>query len=103
VLTEATGLLIGWVLSRRAFAMPFPAARLARVLAATVALAAAASGAKLMVGDSGLLALCAVFLAGALAYGGAAYALDIAHIRTSLTALTRPYLASWRARALVRG
>ncbi|HEY4403778.1 MAG TPA: lipopolysaccharide biosynthesis protein [Xanthobacteraceae bacterium] len=103
VLTEATGLLIGWVLSRRAFAMPFPAARLVRVLAATVALAAAASGAKLMVGNSGLLALGAVFLAGALAYGGTAYALDIAHVRSSLTALLRPYLAGSRARALVRG
>jgi hypothetical protein len=44
-----------------------------------------------------------VFLAGALAYGGTAYALDIAHVRTSLTALLGSYLAGWRTRALVRG
>jgi len=103
VLTEATGLLIGWRLSKRAFAMPFDGARIARVFAASAALAAAVWGAKLLVGNSGLSALIVVFLAGALAYGAMAYALNIARVRTLLTGRLLPLVPGLWRRAVFRG
>jgi len=103
VLTEATGLLIGWRPSKRAFAMPFDGARIARVFAATAVLAVAVWGAKLLVGDSGLPALIVAFLAGALAYGAMAYALNVARVRTLLTARLLPLVPGLWRRAVFRG
>jgi O-antigen/teichoic acid export membrane protein len=90
LITETAGLAVGILLTRRAFHLPFAARRLAAVLVAAVVMAAAITFARVGIdGATDLVALIIVTASGGLAYAASVWLLDIAHLRTAMTALLR--------------
>jgi O-antigen/teichoic acid export membrane protein len=85
VATEAFGLVGALVLVRRAFALPLPLARLARVAAATAAMAAA-----VLRFPPDRIGLVLSIFAGALVYALACWFLDVAQMRARLVAALSP-------------
>jgi O-antigen/teichoic acid export membrane protein len=81
-MTEAAGLLVAVYLTRRAFRLPFDLNRLGGVAASAVIMAAAIFVTRLEVNGTGLSSLLTVSLVGGLAYAGAAWAFNVARIRT---------------------
>lgn len=90
LIAEAFGIAIGTWLSRNAFRLPFDVWRTARVLAATVVMAAATYAAKTIAGGHGLVTLLSVAGAGGLAYASAAMLFDVAGIRAIIAGYLRP-------------
>jgi O-antigen/teichoic acid export membrane protein len=82
LIAEALGILIGIALSRRAFRLPFNARGMARVLAATLAVAVVTYAVKSASGGQGFLTLLDLAAAGCVAYAVAALLFDVAGIRT---------------------
>jgi len=89
LLAEAIGLVVGIVLSRRAFRLPFNVWGTARVFAATSVMAAATLALKVAPADQGLLQLFGVVLISAMAYAAAALLFDVAGFRSSIVAFLR--------------
>ena len=81
---DIVGVLSAWLLTRRSFAMPFPAARLARVTAASLvmALLVAAIDRHLRVSD--VMACVILIPVGLLSYAALCWTFDIAHARYRL-------------------
>jgi O-antigen/teichoic acid export membrane protein len=90
LIAEALGIVIGLLLSRRAFKLPFNGWGMARVFAATAIMAAVTYAAKTASGDHGLPQLLGVVFSGGIAYAGAALLFDVAAIRTTITTFLRP-------------
>lgn len=89
LMTEGTGLVLGIWLARRAFRLPLEPRRLAGVLAAAVAMGTAIYAARIVVGGTGLPSLLIVTTAGGLAYAGAAWLLNVVHVRTAMMSWLR--------------
>jgi O-antigen/teichoic acid export membrane protein len=89
LIAEASGILIGLALSRRAFRLPFDGWGMARVFAATAIMAAVTYAAKTASSDRGLLGLLGVVFISGIAYAGAAVLFDVASVRSSITAFLR--------------
>jgi O-antigen/teichoic acid export membrane protein len=94
VAAEALGIVIGLLLSRRAFPIPFNGWGMARVFACTAIMAVVTYAAKTVVPAQGLAALIAVAAAGGIAYAVAALLFDLAGIRTTITSS----MALWTGR-----
>jgi O-antigen/teichoic acid export membrane protein len=92
LITEAVGLLVGILLTRRAFVLPFDARRIAGVLASSVVMGGAICVAGIGTGGTGVLSLLIVTASGGLAYAASVWLLDVARIRSSMTSF-------WRLRA----
>jgi O-antigen/teichoic acid export membrane protein len=88
VVAEASGMCLGWFLSRRAFPLPFNALQVLRIVAATAAMALVVTALKplLPIGvvSLGILAGC-----GCLTYLAAALAFDVAGLRKAAIAFGR--------------
>lgn len=80
--TEAVGTLTSILLSRRAFRMPFPALRVARICGATAAMTIAVTQVQALLGAPTPAHLIAVIPAGVVVYAGACWAFDIASFRS---------------------
>jgi O-antigen/teichoic acid export membrane protein len=91
LLAEALGIVIGIVLSRRAFRLPLNFWGMARVFAATGVMAAATFALKVAPSDHGLLQLFGVVLVSGMAYAGAALVFDVAGFRSSIIAFLRAH------------
>jgi O-antigen/teichoic acid export membrane protein len=89
LITEAVGLLVGILLSRRAFVLPFDLRRLAGVFASATVMAGAIDVARIAVSGTGLAYLSIITAAGAFAYVASVWLLDVAHIRSSMTSFLR--------------
>jgi O-antigen/teichoic acid export membrane protein len=84
LIAESCGIVIGILLSRRAFHLPFNRWGMARVFAATAIMAVITYAAKTAMGGHGLTALlCVVFISGA-GYAGAAILFNVAGVRASI-------------------
>ena len=90
LIAEALGILIGILLSRRAFTLPFNGRGTARVFAATAIMAIATYAARATLGSHGMLALLAMSCGGGLAYLGSALLFDVAGVRSLLAPFLRP-------------
>jgi O-antigen/teichoic acid export membrane protein len=86
LITEAVGMMVGILLSRRAFPLPFELRRLSGVCASAAVMGGAIYVAGIGAGGTGLSSLTA---AGGLAYAASVWLLDVAHVRTSMTSLLR--------------
>jgi tetrahydromethanopterin S-methyltransferase subunit C len=89
LITEAVGLLVGILLSRRAFVLPFDLRRLAGVVASATVMAGAIDVARIAVSGTGLASLSIITAAGGFAYVASVWLLDVAHIRSSMTSFLR--------------
>ncbi|KQN73821.1 oligosaccharide flippase family protein [Devosia sp. Leaf64] len=87
VLSEALGMIIGYVLTRWSYRLPLAPPSLLRVGLATLIMALPAFWLDRVMPGYGALDIALPILAGVLAYGLAAYGLDIAGIRTRLKTL----------------
>jgi O-antigen/teichoic acid export membrane protein len=87
LISEAVGVVLGILLSRKAFKLPFNGRGMLRVCAATAALALFTYAAKITSGGHGPLTLVTMMAAGGGAYACAAFLLDLAGIRSSVSAL----------------
>jgi O-antigen/teichoic acid export membrane protein len=87
LLAETIGVIIGIVLTRWAFPLPFDAASLSRVIACALVMAAAIYGARLVITGTGFWSLVGLSAAGGLAYALAAVALNVVRIRETLRSL----------------
>jgi O-antigen/teichoic acid export membrane protein len=90
LIAEALGIALGIGLSRRAFKLPLNGPGIARVLAATSAMAAVTYATKAASAGHGLLTLLCLLAGGGIAYAGAALLLDVAGIRTLAASLLWP-------------
>lgn len=90
LIAEGLGIVIGAVLSRKAFRLPFNGWGMARVLASTVMMAGATYAAKATAGGHGLVTLLSMAGIGGLAYAGAAMLFDVAGVRSSAASLLWP-------------
>jgi O-antigen/teichoic acid export membrane protein len=97
--TEIFGVVVAHALSRRAFPMPVPLRRLARVVLATAAMAAVVRLLGAEAEGRGPAALLVLVPAGVCAYAAAAWLLDIADIRRLSRGLIRPRRATSQATA----
>jgi O-antigen/teichoic acid export membrane protein len=84
---EAFGVLNAVFLARRAFVMPVPWLRLARVGGAVAAMALAVIGLDRLGGDGGKLMLGLVIAGGAVAYVATCWGFDVAHMRARTASL----------------
>ncbi len=89
LLAEALGIVIGIVLSRRAFRLPLNIRGIIRVVAATSVMAATTLALKMTPTDHGLLQLVGFVLISGMAYAIAALAFDVAGFRSLLIAFLR--------------
>jgi O-antigen/teichoic acid export membrane protein len=89
LLAEALGIVIGIVLSRRAFRLPLNAWGIVRVVAATGVMATTTLALKMTPTDRGLLQLVGFVLISGMAYAVAALAFDVAGFRSLLIAFLR--------------
>ncbi len=89
LIAEAFGILVGILLSRRAFRLPFIGWAIARVFAATGVMAVVTYAAKTASPGYGLTVLLSVVLLGGIGYAGAAILFNVAGIRISLGQLLR--------------
>lgn len=84
VVSEAIGLCSALVLVRRAFPMPWPIGRIARVLAATATMALSVAVLDRLLPARDLPTLLSLVSAGAVAYGAACWSFDVAGTRARL-------------------
>ncbi|MDE1971946.1 MAG: lipopolysaccharide biosynthesis protein [Hyphomicrobiales bacterium] len=89
LIAEAFGILVGVLLSRRAFRLPFIGGAVTRVFAATVFMAVVTYAAKTALAGHGLATLASVALLGGVSYAGAAILFNVAGIRATLELLLR--------------
>jgi O-antigen/teichoic acid export membrane protein len=89
LITEAVGLLVGILLSRRAFPLPLDLRRLVGVFASAIVMTGAIYVARIGVDSTGLASLLIVTPAGGLAYAASVWLLDVAHVRSPMTSLLR--------------
>jgi O-antigen/teichoic acid export membrane protein len=95
--TEVFGVLNAALLSRFAFAMPFPLRRIARLLAATAAMGIVVAALERFAVAGGPAALIVLVPAGVAVYAAACWALDIGDLRALLRAFARRLPALSRA------
>ncbi len=89
LIAEALGIVIGIALSRRAFKLPFNGRGMARVLAATLAVAVVTYAVKSASGGQGVSMLLGLAIAGCFSYATAALLFDVAGIRTMVASFLR--------------
>jgi O-antigen/teichoic acid export membrane protein len=87
--TELFGCLNALLLSRYAFAMPFPLRRIARIVAATAAMGFAVAILENLAAGFGPIALIVLAPAGVAVYAAAGWALDIGDLRAVLRGLAQ--------------
>ena len=87
IASEIIGLACAVWLARRAFAMPFPLAKLARVLAAAAVMAALVAGLNPLFEAWDKAALAALIPLGAIAYAASCWVLDVAGARDKVARL----------------
>ncbi len=90
VIAEAAGVVAGYLLSRKAHPLPLAWRPVIRVVAAVALMAVPTALLDRALPDGGLLTFAVTVATGILAYGLAAFALDLAGIRTALTERLRP-------------
>lgn len=90
LIAEAAGILIGVLLSRGAFRLPFDGRGMARVVVSTVIMGLATYLAKLAVGAHGLLPLLTLTAVAGCAYAAAVLFFDVAGMRRWVISLRRP-------------
>jgi O-antigen/teichoic acid export membrane protein len=90
LIAEASGLLIGTWLSRKAFKLPFNGRGIARVFAATAVMGVTTYAAQAIFREQGLAQLAIAVGSGGLAYVGGAILFDVADIRTMIAAYLGP-------------
>jgi O-antigen/teichoic acid export membrane protein len=95
VVSEITGMAGGFLLARRSFPLPLELGRLARVLIAIAAMAAATLTVRWFLDRKDILALAAMIITGAITYTAAACLLDVAQSRSFVAQLWQ----RWRMRA----
>ncbi|ABD86239.1 lipopolysaccharide biosynthesis protein [Rhodopseudomonas palustris] len=93
LVTEAAGVVITIVLTRKAFVLPFEPRRLAGVLLASAVMGVAIYATRSAVGGTGLISLMTVSAAGGVAYAAAAWLLNVVRIRTSMSSFLRLRMA----------
>ncbi len=98
--TEAFGFFGSLILSRSAFAMPFPLDRILRVVAAVGAMALVVRLLATSASDQGPTLLFAQIPAGIVVYATAAWLLDIGGLRAGLRGSPARALAPWRGFAV---
>ncbi len=89
IAAEIVGLACAVALAHRAFAMPFPLARVARVLIATAAMALLVASLDPLFETWDKAALAALIPAGAVSYAVACWMLDVAGLRAKLNGVWR--------------
>ena len=95
--TEVFGCLNALLLSRFAFAMPFPLRRIARVVAATAAMGFVVAVLENATAEFGPMALVVLVPAGAAVYAAAGWLLDIGDLRAVSRGLAQKLLRSTRS------
>ena len=84
IVSESVGLLSALALTRKAFPMPLPFARVSRVVAATGLMALVVAALDLRVESQSLQVLPAMVVIGVLVYAAACWSLDVAGMREKL-------------------
>ena len=95
--TEVFGFLNAWLLSRFAFAMPFPLRRIARIVAAATAMGLVVAVLENFTAAYGPLALVALVPAGVAVYAAAGWALNVGDLRAVCRVLAQKLLRSSRS------
>ena len=85
VLAEATGVVVGYLLSRKAHPLPFAWLPIVKVVAAVVAMAVPTALIEWRGADESIVGLAASIVTGIVIYAVAALAIDLAGIRGALT------------------
>lgn len=90
-ISEAAGVVIGYLFARNVFPLPLGVRRLARVVGSVLVMAAVTLLAKRLPVSSDVLRLFVVVMAGVVSYAATAYALDVVRIRELIAGvLKRP-------------
>lgn len=95
--TEVFGFLNAWLLSRFAFAMPFPLRRIARILAAVTAMGLVVAALEELTAARGPIALVALVPAGVAVYAAAGWALNVGDLRVVRRVLFQKLLRASRS------
>jgi len=96
---ESIGLVIGIVLTRRAYPLPFDATRLSRVVTSALLMAGVIYGMRLVVNGTGFWALLLISCAGGLTYCASALAFNVVRVRDTITSLYATLPQRWRGPA----
>lgn len=89
LIAEVSGVVVGFIMARRAFPLPLAASRLARVAASVAIMAVTTLAIQRLVGRTDVIGLVIVLATGIASYVAAAYVANVVQIQSLATAITR--------------